>query len=55
LDADSPWRAPDYLATIPNRRLTRPDEIAEVVRFLLTDDVDFFVGEVLSPNGGAVI
>jgi NAD(P)-dependent dehydrogenase (short-subunit alcohol dehydrogenase family) len=55
LDADSPWRAPDYLATIPNRRLTRPDEIAEVVRFLLTDDADFFVGEVLSPNGGAVI
>ncbi|OBF42191.1 short-chain dehydrogenase [Mycobacterium sp. ACS1612] len=55
LGADSPWRAPDYLATIPNRRLTRPDEIAEVVRFLLTDDADFFVGEVLSPNGGAVI
>jgi NAD(P)-dependent dehydrogenase (short-subunit alcohol dehydrogenase family) len=55
LAADSPWRAPDYLATIPNRRLTRADEIAEVVRFLLTDDTDFLVGEVLSPNGGAVI
>jgi NAD(P)-dependent dehydrogenase (short-subunit alcohol dehydrogenase family) len=55
LTADSPWRAPEYLATIPNRRLTRPDEIAEVVRFLLDDDTDFCVGEVLSPNGGAVI
>jgi NAD(P)-dependent dehydrogenase (short-subunit alcohol dehydrogenase family) len=55
LATDSPWRAPEYLATIPNRRLTRPDEIAEVVRFLLTDDTDFCVGEVLSPNGGAVI
>jgi NAD(P)-dependent dehydrogenase (short-subunit alcohol dehydrogenase family) len=55
LAADSPWRAPEYLATIPNRRLTRPDEIAEVVRFLLNDDTDFCVGEVLSPNGGAVI
>jgi NAD(P)-dependent dehydrogenase (short-subunit alcohol dehydrogenase family) len=55
LAADSPWRAPEYLAAIPNRRLTRPDEIAEVVRFLLTDDADFCVGEVLSPNGGAVI
>jgi NAD(P)-dependent dehydrogenase (short-subunit alcohol dehydrogenase family) len=53
LPADSPWRAPEYLATIPNRRLTRPDEIAEVVRFLLNDE--FCVGEVLSPNGGAVI
>jgi NAD(P)-dependent dehydrogenase (short-subunit alcohol dehydrogenase family) len=55
LPADSPWRAPEYLATIPNRRLTRPDEIAEVVRFLLNDEADFCVGEVLSPNGGAVI
>ena len=53
LAVDSPWRAPEYLATIPNRRLTRPDEIAEVVRFLL--DTEFCVGEVLSPNGGAVI
>jgi NAD(P)-dependent dehydrogenase (short-subunit alcohol dehydrogenase family) len=53
--ADSPWRASEYLATIPNRRLTRPDEIAEVVRFLLDDATDFCVGEVLSPNGGAVI
>jgi NAD(P)-dependent dehydrogenase (short-subunit alcohol dehydrogenase family) len=55
LPADSPWRAPEYLATIPNRRLTRPYEIAEVVRFLLNDETDFCVGEVLSPNGGAVI
>jgi NAD(P)-dependent dehydrogenase (short-subunit alcohol dehydrogenase family) len=55
LPPDSPWRAPDYLATIPNRRLTRPDEIAKVVRFLLDDDAGFCVGEVLSPNGGAVI
>jgi NAD(P)-dependent dehydrogenase (short-subunit alcohol dehydrogenase family) len=55
LSADSPWRAAEYLATIPNRRLTRPEEIAEVVRFLLTDDTEFCVGEVLSANGGAVI
>lgn len=55
LVADSPWRAPEYLATIPNRRLTSPGEIADVVRFLLNDDTDFCVGEVLSPNGGAVI
>ena len=43
LAADSPWRAPEYLATLPNRRLTRPDEIAEVVSFLL--NTDFYVGE----------
>jgi NAD(P)-dependent dehydrogenase (short-subunit alcohol dehydrogenase family) len=55
LATDSPWRAAEYLATIPNRRLTRPDEVAEVVRFLLNDDSEFCIGEVLSPNGGVVI
>ncbi len=55
LAADSPWRAPDYLATLPARRLARPEEIAEVVRYLVSDDAAFCTGEVLSPNSGAVI
>jgi NAD(P)-dependent dehydrogenase (short-subunit alcohol dehydrogenase family) len=55
LPADSPWRAPEYLATVPNRRLTRPEEIAEVARFLCDDASGFCIGEVLSPNGGVVI
>ena len=38
LAADSPWRAPDYLATLPARRLARPEEVAEVVRYLVGDD-----------------
>jgi NAD(P)-dependent dehydrogenase (short-subunit alcohol dehydrogenase family) len=55
LAADSPWRAPEYLATLPNRRLTRPDEIARVVEFLVSADAAYCTGEVVSPNGGAVI
>ncbi|MDX1888473.1 SDR family oxidoreductase [Mycolicibacterium sp. 050158] len=55
LAADSPWRAPEYLATLPNRRLTRPDEVARVVQFLLDADAAFCTGEIVSPNGGAVI
>jgi 2-hydroxycyclohexanecarboxyl-CoA dehydrogenase len=55
LAADSPWRAPEYLATLPNRRLTQPDEIARVVRFLVDEDGAYCNGEVISPNGGAVI
>jgi NAD(P)-dependent dehydrogenase (short-subunit alcohol dehydrogenase family) len=55
LAADSPWRAPDYLATLPARRLARPEEVAEVVRYLVGDDAAFCTGEVLSPNSGAVI
>ena len=55
LAADSPWRAPDYLATLPAGRLARPVEIAEVVRYLAGADGAFCTGEVLSPNSGAVI
>ncbi len=55
LAPDSPWRATDYLATLPARRLARPEEIAEVVRYLVSDDAGFCTGEVLSPNSGAVI
>jgi NAD(P)-dependent dehydrogenase (short-subunit alcohol dehydrogenase family) len=51
---DSPWRAPDYLATLPLRRLVSPDEVAETVAFLL-EEGGYFVGQVLSPNAGAVI
>jgi len=54
LSADSPWRAPEYLATLPAGRLARPDEIARVVRFVL-DEGTFLCGEVLSVNSGAVI
>jgi 2-hydroxycyclohexanecarboxyl-CoA dehydrogenase len=54
LAADSPWRAPDYLATLPSGRLVRPHEVAATVRFLLTDGT-FVTGEILSPNAGAVI
>ena len=55
LAADSPWRAPDYLATLPAGRLARATEIAEVVRYLVGPDAAFCTGEVLSPNSGAVI
>lgn len=54
LEPGSPWRAPAYLATLPARRLARPQEIAATVRFLL-DEGSFLVGEVVSVNSGAVI
>jgi NAD(P)-dependent dehydrogenase (short-subunit alcohol dehydrogenase family) len=51
---DSPWRAPEYLATLPLRRLVTPEEVALCVAFLL-DEGTFCVGEVLNVNAGAVI
>jgi 2-hydroxycyclohexanecarboxyl-CoA dehydrogenase len=54
LAADSLWRKDDYLATLPLRRLVRPEEIAATVYYLATEGV-MYCGEVLSPNAGAVI
>lgn len=54
LAADSPWRAPEYLATLPLGRLTAPEEIALVVAYL-AEDATFATGEIISPNSGAVI
>jgi len=54
LAADSPWREPAFLATLPARRLATPDEVAVAVQFLV-DEGSFVVGEVISVNSGAVI
>lgn len=54
LDAGSPWRADDFLSTIPVRRLVRPDEIAAAVRFLVRSG-PALAGQVVSPNSGATI
>ena len=54
LAADSIWREPDYLATLPLGRLVTPAEIAATVYYLATEG-QLYCGEVLSPNAGAVI
>ena len=51
---DSPWRAPEYVDTLPLRRLVRPEEVAETVA-LLVEEGGYFAGQTLSPNAGAVI
>ena len=54
LEPTSPWRARDFLETLPLKRLVRPEEVAATV-LLLAEEGDFFCGQVLSPNAGAVI
>jgi len=54
LAADSPWRNPEYLATLPSRGLCKPEEVALIVAFLIESGT-FAVGEIISPNSGAVI
>jgi 3-oxoacyl-[acyl-carrier protein] reductase len=40
---------------IPLRRFARPEEIAASVVFLASDAALFYCGDVLSPNGGALM
>jgi 2-hydroxycyclohexanecarboxyl-CoA dehydrogenase len=54
LSADSPWRAKDYLETLPARALAEPEDIALCVQFLVQSG-SFMTGETLHPNSGAVI
>lgn len=54
LAADSIWREPEYLKTLPLGRLVKPDEIAGAVYYLATEGSQY-CGEVISPNAGAVI
>jgi len=54
LSPDSPWRDPEFIRTLPLRRLVSPEEVAETVHFLVEED-GYFCGQVLSPNAGAVI
>ena len=54
LAADSPWRHPEYLASLPLGRMVAPEEVALVVAFLVEEGT-FATGEIVSPNAGAVI
>jgi len=49
------WRTPEYLGSLPLRRLSTPAEIAATVAFLASDASSYVTGIVLSPNSGAVI
>ncbi len=54
LEQTSPWRAAEFLATLPVQRLVGPEEIAAAALFLLGAGTAVS-GQVLSPNAGATI
>jgi 3-oxoacyl-[acyl-carrier protein] reductase len=45
----------ELLREIPIGRLGTPREIASLVAYLSTEDANFMVGQIISPNGGQVI
>lgn len=49
-------RTDEYINTrIPLRRLGLPEDIAGTFAFLCSDDASWYTGQIISPNGGAVI
>jgi 2-hydroxycyclohexanecarboxyl-CoA dehydrogenase len=44
-----------FIRATPMRRLGRPEEVADAVLFLSSDQASFITGQILSVNGGLVI
>ena len=49
------WRTPEYLESLPVRRLSTPAEIGATIAFLASDAAAYVTGQVVSPNSGAVV
>jgi 3-oxoacyl-[acyl-carrier protein] reductase len=48
-------RLQELAASVPMRRLVRPEDVAKAVAFLASDDCGFTTGHSLSVNGGMVM
>jgi 3-oxoacyl-[acyl-carrier protein] reductase len=48
----TPEQQKNVLGVIPMKRTAKPDEIAKVVRFLVSDDAGYITGQVLCVDGG---
>lgn len=45
----------NFIDIIPMKRFGKPEEVAQVVRFLLSDDAAYITGQVISVNGGMLM
>lgn len=51
----SEQRRKEIIASIPLGRLGKPEDVAEAVLFLVSDEASFITGEILDVNGGALM
>jgi 3-oxoacyl-[acyl-carrier protein] reductase len=52
LDTMGAERSEAFIRSVPLQRLGRPEEIAEMVRFLVSDKAGYITGQVFFVNGG---
>ena len=52
LAAMGPERAAAFVASVPLGRTGRPEEIAAVVRFVVSEAASYLTGQVVYVNGG---
>jgi 2-hydroxycyclohexanecarboxyl-CoA dehydrogenase len=49
------WRTPEYVESLPARRISTPAEIGATIAFVASDAASYLAGEIISPNSGAVV
>jgi len=45
----------DFISVIPMKRFGKPEEVAQAVRFLLSEEAAYITGQVISVNGGMLM
>jgi len=48
-------RRREIISSIPLGRLGKPEDVAEAIIFLASDEASFITGEILDVNGGALM
>lgn len=51
----TPEKLEKWTESIPMRRFGEPEEVANVIAFLLSDDASYVIGQTIPVNGGSVV